>query len=156
MALTNARSSKLISASSKDIVNAPSSEKQMENFSSFPPEEEQEFVVYEMRMKTAERSAAVIALLGTGAALLVGLIIIFSDWGNAQPIIKPEAPAEIARPAPAAPPPAPAAAAAPGTAAPAPAQPAPAAPAPGTAAPAAPAPAAAPAAPAAPASQPAR
>jgi hypothetical protein len=99
----------------------------MENFSSFPPEEEQEFVVFEERMRGAERSAGRIAVIGTLAALLVGLAIIFSDWGNAEPIIKPE-PAAAAPAPPAAP-----AAVAPASGAPAPP-------------PAAPAPAAAPAA----------
>jgi hypothetical protein len=121
----------------------------MENFSSFPPEEEQEFVVYEERMRNAERSAIRIAFISSGVILVIAMAIIFSNWGHAEPIIKPDVPAAAAAPAP---PPAPA---------PAPTQPPPAAatgapaPAPGTPAPAAGAPATAPPPAAAPAPAPA-
>jgi hypothetical protein len=62
----------------------------VENFSSFPPEEEQHFVVFEERMKTAERSAN---RIGLGAALGFGVLlltIVFAYWGQVKPILPPE------------------------------------------------------------------
>jgi 2-oxoglutarate dehydrogenase E2 component (dihydrolipoamide succinyltransferase) len=113
------------------IVTTRKQENLVENFSSFPPEEEREFVVYEERLNAAKRSAAII---GIGTAVGIGvvfLIIIIAFWSPLKPIIPPD---ETLRAQPAAPAPAPAAAAAP---APAPAAPAPAAaPVEGTAAPA--------------------
>lgn len=92
----------------------------MENFSSLPPEEEAQFRVFEERMQGAAKTAT---LTGVGAALamlIISLLVIFSNWGNAKPIgVPPEA-------APAAPPAA-APTAAPAAAAPAAAAPAPAA-----------------------------
>src|SRR5262249_44787656 len=43
----------------------------VENFSSFPPEEEQQFVVYEERMQTAARSSK---MIGIGVAAGFGVL----------------------------------------------------------------------------------
>ena len=133
----------------------------MENFSSFPPDEEQEFAVYEERMQSAVRSANRIGIVVAGILTVLVLAIIFGFWDpdllkkeheqfdqlNAGPSTPAAAPAAAPAPTPAAGQPAAAPAAGQPAAAPAAGQPA--------AAPAAGQPAAAPPAAAATAGQPA-
>jgi hypothetical protein len=112
-------------------------ENRVENFSSFPPEEERQLEVYEVRMKSDERTAK---LLGIGLSLGFGvlfLIVILAYWRPQKSIIGEENAAPAAEapvrsvPPPAAeatPPPAPAETATPAAGAAAPAEaPAPAA-----------------------------
>jgi hypothetical protein len=125
----------LLSASPAYKVSRETEEIRVENFSSFPPEEERELVVYEARMKADERTAK---LLGIGVAVGFGalfLIVILAFWRPQKSIIGEDpvpaaertttttsAPAETAPP-----PPSPAAAdTAPAPAETAPTQPAPA------------------------------
>jgi len=78
--MDNAREAGLILDSVNDIVIREPAENPMENFSSFPPEEEQEFAVYEERMQTAVRSANRIGLVVSGILAFVVLLIIFGFW----------------------------------------------------------------------------
>ncbi len=76
----------------------------MENFSSFPPEEEQHFVVYEERMNKAKRQATLIALVGSLGAGVLLLALIFGYWRELEPIIPPDSPAAAPLLAPGEPP----------------------------------------------------
>jgi hypothetical protein len=125
----------LLSASPAYKVSRETEEIRVENFSSFPPEEERELVVYEARMKADERTAK---LLGIGVAVGFGalfLIVILAFWRpqksiiGEEPVPAAERTTTTAAPVEAAPPPpSPAAAStAPTPAETAPTQPAPAA-----------------------------
>jgi hypothetical protein len=150
----NARELELISDSAKDIVIREPAENPMENFSSFPPEEEQEFEVYEERMQSAARSAN---RIGVGVAVILTVVVLAIIFGFWDPDLLRKEHEQFdqvnAGPAPAATPPSPPAAAPatapPSTTAPAPTGAAPAA-APAATPPAAGQPAQAPAAAAAP------
>ena len=94
----------------------------MENFSSFPPEEERELEVFEVRMKKDERTAR---LMGIGLSVGFGvlfLIVILLYWSPQKSIIGEEQPSAAAEaPAATAPAAAPSAEATPPPPAPAPA-----------------------------------
>ena len=77
----------------------------LQDFSSFPPEQEREFVVYEQRLQATSKSAVTIAAIVSGVfALLVIAIVLTGE--KAAPVIEApepevEAPARPSRPAPA-------------------------------------------------------
>lgn len=53
-----------------------------ESFSSLPPEEERQFVVFEQRTVESAKKANVIGIVVAGAFALLTLIIVMSYWGT--------------------------------------------------------------------------